>query len=401
MNKQNINEEKLDDSFNDAKINQLKFASMFIDNFSCLNHVTLKTLKRVKNCSTNFTMITNEDYSSHKVVKINACNNKYCPICQHRKSLRESFRLSQAMKFLSLIDYDFYFITLTIKNVSSDHFRETVRVLQNSLNRFMKYKNNRFIEGYFSKFEFTRNWRNGTFHPHIHLLISVKKGFYVDSDMMFQDWCKANIAAGNIIPLNKKGFFCEPVVDNDSASNEMAKYVVKSSDLLLSNDDFVKILNATYGLKTTNSGGVFKLALKMVDADRSLGIHFFDHLFGSKIINYKYKRCYTWDSYIKKYLVVESELKDSSDFFDYTFSTDFLNDKYFDIFHDLNKLIIKLNVVVYAFKKAKKFTFDFDFLNKLISRLKYSIRVANLRLDGLSFMQNYLFCQEYDCCFHF
>lgn len=401
MNKTLDNRKKLDDSYNFAKTNQLKFASMMVNNFSDLEHVSSKTLKRVKNCSTNLIMHVNNDYSSHKIVKINACNHKYCPICQHRKSVRESFRLSKAIKFMSMVGYDFYFVTLTIKNVGVDFFRDTVRMMQDSLNRFMKYKNNSFIKGYFSKFEFTRNWHNGTFHPHLHLLIAVKKGFHVDSDAMFQDWCKANVAAGNSIPLSKKGFFFESVTDSDNASKEMAKYVVKSSDLFLSNYDFVQILNSTYGLKTTNSGGFLKLVLKMVDADRVLGVHFFDKIFGNEIITYDIRRELTWDSYISRYLVVESKL-DVSDVSDVSdFSCEYLNNKYFEIFSDLKKIKSDLAFSKFALKKSEKFTSDFYYFRKIVSRLNYSFRISKLRLEGLSIMQNYLFCKEYNCYFHF
>lgn len=397
-----INSHEFDSNMQDLKSNQVLFSRLVVKNFDRLEHITPKSVERIKSCSTFFDMVSNKDFSEHKILKINACNQKYCPICQNRRAAKESIRIGKAMKLMSVLGYDFYFLTLTVKNVPISDFKETVSRLQKAFNRFIKYKDIKDqFKGYLNKFEFTRNWSTGEFHPHFHVLIAVKSGVILDSHKLYLLWEKANRVVGNQEDMDERAFNLQKVTDADKASKELSKYVAKSTDVMFSDYDFIEILNSTFGLKVSNSGGLIKNILKLVDADDHFHTHFLDHFLDKKIVNYVFYREFKWDSLSKKYLIENRELTvDEYRFYNATDENSSFSVKFADLLiSGLKKsLIIKNGIVSIYDSWLKKFKVNnqpvddfsvYDFLIKKRKKIKAQISLLKAYLTGINLMIDY------------
>lgn len=116
-----------------------------------------------------------------KLQLANFCKDRLCPMCNWRRSLKIFAQVSKVMNNMP-DDYEFIFLTLTVKNCTSEELAKTVNILYDGW-RYLYNKNPKFkraIKGTFRTFECTlnsnpRSLYYGTYHPHLHCTLAVKK----------------------------------------------------------------------------------------------------------------------------------------------------------------------------------------------------------------------------------
>ncbi len=237
-----------------------------------------KKSSRVSECGSFLEFVRyhdfNTDVSDIKLHNANFCRDRMCPMCSWRRSLKIFSQVSQIMNLISN-DYTFLFLTLTVPNCSSEALSDTISNISDGWSRFRHYKEvQSVVKGYFKALEITRNKSNGTFHPHIHTVLAVKKSYfnsrdYIQHDKWLSLWQKAmrDYSITQVDIRKAKSYQKEKSNYNlSSAVAEIAKYSVKPSDYIISDnevltDEIVSVLSlALNNRRLCSFGGVFDKA---------------------------------------------------------------------------------------------------------------------------------------------
>lgn len=232
---------------------------------------------RIKNCS-NFLRFSLEN-ESFILREANFCRVRYCQICAWRKSLCRRAMLYRACEKIKLqnCNYNFIFLTLTVKNCRVENLRETLGSMRDAWHKLIKRE--QFInatEGWIRSVEITRDSKqfNAYAHPHFHCVLAVKSSYYKSKDYICQkDWAQI---WRDCLQVNYT-----PVVDIRSVKNkynnkdavkcaiiETLKYSVKHSDISVDINNlegrnwFYILTQQTYKLRFFSAGGIFKDAIK-------------------------------------------------------------------------------------------------------------------------------------------
>lgn len=208
-----------------------------------------KRALRVKDCGSflEFGLFDDETVKLHRA---NFCSDPLCPQCAKRKSLKVFSQVSAVTDKLKN-DYVFLFVTLTVKNPIGDELGETCDLLYKSYQRLMDKKRMQFVKGAFRALEITvnRNTMPITYHPHLHVIVAVKKDYFKSSDYLSQaelaELWGASLGVDytpivDIRVCREKGLTKDgkPIYKSiKSAVAEVAKYAVKASDYLSGTDE--------------------------------------------------------------------------------------------------------------------------------------------------------------------
>jgi plasmid rolling circle replication initiator protein Rep len=199
--------------------------------------------------------------------KVNRCmDNRFCPNCRKFSLAMAIHNLRIPFNDLLLSGYNPYLLTLTIPNVEGIALHDTIDKLYKSFTKFYYYysKDNRMgykgrymkFEGALKVLEITCNAKDGTYHPHLHVMIFSKdynpllfnkyiKGewsnkrnkfnYYSDMDMQIR---KLWTMAYNNISCSVKHFeeqeelyLCDIKEMDQEGIYEVLKYTFKDTDI--------------------------------------------------------------------------------------------------------------------------------------------------------------------------
>ena len=200
--------------------------------------------ERTKTCSEFLVYANRLDLENGELVKkltnANFCRVRLCPVCQWRRSLMWQARFYDAIPkiFEKYPDYRFIFLTLTVKNCKVEDLSKTLKLMNDSFRKMLKFKKlEGVMQGWLKTTEITRNSATNEAHPHFHLLIMVKPSYfkknYIRQFEFIEMWQKAlkvdylpNVDVRTVKnKLNGKN-------DLETAVQELLKYAVKEGDLL-------------------------------------------------------------------------------------------------------------------------------------------------------------------------
>jgi plasmid rolling circle replication initiator protein Rep len=225
--------------FNYAKQHKIITRSEYIDRKS-IEKLHINALsdalnsERVHECCNYIEVGTNER-GTNKVRKAFTCGHKFCPICQKAKSLRLFSELSASVD--QHPNMRLLLVTLTLKNCSQPELKQSVHhILQafRTLTRLTEFK--KHVKGWYRTLEIILN-KDGTCHPHLHLLLSVKRSYFkkrIDGSFEY------GIPQDKLILMWQKCLEIDylPSVDiragdkNNDVKCEVLHYAVKSNDLI-------------------------------------------------------------------------------------------------------------------------------------------------------------------------
>lgn len=235
---------------------------------------------RAATCGTALQFGVYED-GTKKLMSVNFCHLRLCPLCIARRAKRAAYKLSQV---LDRVEGEhgamFLFLTLTVRNVPGDQLGDTLGQLTKAWDRLLHHRQvERSVCGWFRALEITRNGK--TYHPHIHAILAVppgyfsrKSGLYIPQAEWVDRWQKALRAdyrpSVRIQTAKAKGEY----VGGRAAAVEAAKYAVKDSDYIdasLPEEEAIQILReyteALHRRRLTAYGGWLKAAAKALDAE--------------------------------------------------------------------------------------------------------------------------------------
>ena len=215
----------------------------------------------------DFKLVATLESFKLKLSSARFCRVRWCPVCQWRRSLMWK---AKAAKVLPLVlaaypSYRWLFVTLTVRNCRVDELRSTISHMNKSFERLSDLK--AFpAEGFLKATEVTRG-KDGTAHPHFHILMMVKPSYFSTGYLSLHKW-KSMWQQSLRIDY-------EPSIDikalKDKGANfsamlsEVIKYQVKESDLTQDRDWFIELTKQLHKTRAISSGGILKEYLKELE----------------------------------------------------------------------------------------------------------------------------------------
>ena len=220
-----------------------------------------------------------------RLTRANFCKNRYCPVCQWRRTLMWISRFVEVLpKILEQHpEHPFLFLTLTVPNCPVLQLRKTLQEMNKAWKRLLARKQFSSVVGWVRTTEVNQEGKRGDYaHPHFHVLLMVKPSYFGKGYVRRDDWLKAWQGAMRDSSITQvdirrvKG-------DLIKAVKETFKYTVKPADLIRearkkreTDEQFLlrieqenpwlyELTRQTNHLRYIAAGGVFKDFLKKAE----------------------------------------------------------------------------------------------------------------------------------------
>jgi len=198
-----------------------------------------------------------------KVFEMHTCQDRLCPTCNYRRSLRTFAKLIRIIQSKEFADkgYKSIFLTLTLKNVSQDRLGQGIDDIFYSFNKFLKNKRiKKMSKGFFRSLEITFNKARRDYHHHLHCIFVVNSSYFTQSTQYLKQADFTDIwqsSAGlDYTPI----VHVEKIRDNKGIA-EVSKYAVKTDKELinnLSNSEFKTLRDELRNRRLISMGGIFR-----------------------------------------------------------------------------------------------------------------------------------------------
>jgi plasmid rolling circle replication initiator protein Rep len=239
--------------------------------------------ERIAECSTALGFAeridTDTGESRLKLRAATFCHVRHCPVCQWRRSLRNTARFFAAIPALQakFPSHRWLFLTLTVRNCEPDQLRETIKGMNAGWKRLIERKDWPAL-GWAKATEITRNEADGSAHPHFHVMLMVPPSYFSGKGYVKQcEWAERWQHAMRLNYL--------PVVDVRAVKSkkegqtlqaaivETLKYATKAEDSIRDEEWLYTITEQLHKLRFIATGGALKSLLKddMTNAEMIAG----------------------------------------------------------------------------------------------------------------------------------
>lgn len=164
-----------------------------------------------------------------KIVKADFCRDRLCNICTWRRQAKFIAQSKPILEYLKS-DYEYIFVTLTIKNMPYEELQEALNTLLQGFRKLRERKKvMRAWKGIIRSVELTYVTEKNEYHPHIHCLVAVDKDYFINPDKYITSFELSDIWQKCISVEYKPVVHVEAVEDLGNASLETIKYALKPS----------------------------------------------------------------------------------------------------------------------------------------------------------------------------
>lgn len=213
----------------------------------------------VDRCATQLWLNHYKDSNRYKVRPFSTCKKRFCPLCAWVRS--QQLWGYAARNIPSLTEgkgrLRYRLLTLTVKNCSYDELRGTVKGMIKAVRQLVKAKEWDAI-GWVRSLEITYNPEQGTYHPHLHILLaSPWNNPRTETSRWVQVWrrvMKLDYDPVCDIRAIKKRDGLNPAM---SGLSEAMKYLFKPSDIEKNPSALVSAFEEVKGLRLLHGGGIF------------------------------------------------------------------------------------------------------------------------------------------------
>lgn len=195
----------------------------------------------VLNCSTYLEFRRYIETQERRLHSANFCKDRLCPICNWRRSMK-IYSQAAAVMNKAVKDYDFVFLTLTVKNVKGDDLKDQIDKMMNGFKLLTKRKEfKNAFKGFFRALEITYSKKRDDFHPHFHIILAVNKSyhkskFYLKQKDIVALWRDVmDLDYNPVIDIRK--FKADTKQELSKSLCEATKYTVKDADYIIKNKD--------------------------------------------------------------------------------------------------------------------------------------------------------------------
>jgi len=201
--------------------------------------VSISALEDFIHCGDYLVMAEDESRENRKLLNGYFCKQRLCSGCAWRSSVKAAQCVSAISARLAEEGSVMLMITLTVPNVPGSELRETIQHISRSWVRLLKRKRYACWADNVRKLEITYSWKRDDYHPHIHVLVYVRPGYfkgktYISRAQLLEDW-RAVTKQPEITQVDLRR--CRDKGDSNGIV-EVAKYTVKASDYNQSQEVF-------------------------------------------------------------------------------------------------------------------------------------------------------------------
>ena len=234
-----------------------------------------KVVKQLQECSCNLfvEVYKNKKNQYKKSIQSFTCKNKFCSLCEKKKSIKIQHNLRFRMEDIAKRQYQrFTFLTLTIKSIPLLELRKTVKHMNLSWNRLKtNLEKNHYVTGTIKKLEVTYTRENGVImcHPHFHISqshhINTFRHKKLLSQAQYVDKWKKSLGVDYTPICDVRTFNYKQL---DKSIKEITKYITKSDELKIFKSNELVILDLQLkGLRFYSSSKLLKIKTRDLDID--------------------------------------------------------------------------------------------------------------------------------------
>jgi plasmid rolling circle replication initiator protein Rep len=251
--------QKIFDGANSAKARSLGIADLY---FADGSPAYVRKCERILNCSNDIVYVVDNDINSLTYGRCTFedarwCNVRHCSFCQFARARKLRAKFLKVFTFENIQDFDWIFLTLTVKNCQDNEINSTIKWMNKAWQRLIQRK--AFpAQGFLRSFEITMQHdrlatdgkikkssgsasrsKDGHLmaHPHLHVVLCMKPGYYEtnfkDKDWWIDQW-QSCLGVDYRPSISIKKIYD---YENDliSALLETLKYTTKPADFDLTN----------------------------------------------------------------------------------------------------------------------------------------------------------------------
>lgn len=225
---------------------------------------------RMDNCAEllRFNFVDNSDGEAKlKLNRASFCRVRLCPVCQWRRSMAWRARLFNKLPVLlkNHPDYEFIFLTLTVKNCEITCLSEVLKDMNKAWKKLISLKLfKKCIHGFIRSTEVTKGEDNFA-HPHFHCILVVEKSYFGRNYIKTSRWAELwqsclqvdYLPICDVRKIKKQGDSLEV-----KAICETLKYTTKIKDLLDDKEWFLELSDQLFKKRFLATGGCLKDMLK-------------------------------------------------------------------------------------------------------------------------------------------
>lgn len=232
---------------------------------------------RITDCSTWLEMEITADRETGeaglRLSRASFCRWRHCPVCQWRRSLMWKARFLEAIadidKRPEAETAQWVMLTLTVRNCPITELRERLAAMSKAWKRLsMRKEVEPAMGGWIRATEITRG-KDGTAHPHYHVLLAVKPSYfgkrYIPAKRWAELWQQAmRLDYTPIVDIRRVKPRGEQTGVAAGAA-EVLKYATKTSDLLADRAWTLELIKQVRNTRAIAAGGWLKDALRVED----------------------------------------------------------------------------------------------------------------------------------------
>lgn len=265
-----------DRKWRERKLKNIELASQ-------LDILGYRSFERVYQCAEVLKFVEQSD-GTKKLYQSYFCKNKLCALCNWRRSMKYSYQASKIVEEAMIRQPKgrFLFLTLTVKNVTGQELNQSMTDILRGFNRLMKYKKvDKNLIGFLRATEVTYSKKLDSYHPHLHVLLMVKPGYFRSKDdyLTQEEWTELWQKAMKLdyTPMvDIRAVKADKGKGLKGAILETAKYPVKPFDVTDEKTDFTDqeklqivddMLTGLHRKRQIGFGKLFKEIKKDLDFD--------------------------------------------------------------------------------------------------------------------------------------
>ena len=235
---QDISKTGKDRKWRERKLKNIELAGQ-------LDILGYRSFERVYQCAEVLKFVEQSD-GTKKLYQSYFCKNKLCALCNWRRSMKYSYQASKIVEEAMIRQPKgrFLFLTLTVKNVIGQELNQAMTDILIGFNRLMKYKKiDKNMIGFLRATEVTYSKKLDSYHPHLHVLLMVKPGYfrskddYLNQEEWTELWQKA-MKLDYTPMVDIRAVKADKGKGLKGAILETAKYPVKPFDVIDEKTDF-------------------------------------------------------------------------------------------------------------------------------------------------------------------
>lgn len=241
------------------------------------------------------------------------CRVRHCPVCQWRRSLMWKARFIKALPAITAAypTARWIFLTLTVRNCELVELRQTLTSMNKAWVRVSQRKIFPAL-GWVKSFEVTRNKKDGSAHPHFHILMMVPAGYfkgqsYINQKQWTQLWRDClRVDYDPVVdvravkaPKSTAGG-ADPGVGLMIAIKETLKYSVKGEELVVDASWLIELTHQLHKTRAIGLGGVLKDYLSEAEPENEDLIHVDDQSGETSADDPRW--WFSWREMVKRYM---------------------------------------------------------------------------------------------------